>query len=58
MIDGEVTPVELHHDQVAGGHVDRMDLALPVTVGPLLADDAIVEPIAKRLPLLNRDPYW
>src|SRR5947209_2295464 len=43
LIDGQIRLVELQHDQVAGGDVDRADVAGPRAVGLLLFDDVGVE---------------
>ncbi len=42
--------IQLQHNQVACRHIDGVNLPFPVTVGTLLADNSVVQPIAERLP--------
>src|SRR5437868_14960236 len=52
LIDRQIRLVELQHNQVAGGDVDRADVACPGADLMLLHDDVGVELVAERLPLL------
>lgn len=48
--DGEKAFIELQHDEIAGGHIDVMNLTIPRAIALLLADDAGIELSTKRNP--------